>query len=119
MRQKRKDIPKLKKSFAPLFRAAKVELFVRESAKIEDYSRCGPAFGCCLAFDRLSVSSHVAAKVEDVFEGLFMPDALKVNGFGGSYWWPVFTKTVEGAESYTARIIALELAAILCEEFGT
>ena len=124
MKQKRKDIPELKKSSAPVYRVAMFELRAPRSVLIKGFYNSGPALGCCLALYNRSGSSQESCLASVVaLDSFYLLYGVEAGAFDlekrVGYWWPVPTPTQRGEEGYTSRIIALELAAILCEEFGT
>ena len=123
MKQKRKDIPELKKTWAGRFRRAQGKLYAPLASRKVGYTRAGPAFGCCSAlFDQTEGGHyHEVVGTTDAFYILFGTDAelLSPPAYIPFYWWPSPIRITDGEEGFSARIIALELTAILCEEFGT
>ena len=89
----------MSKQMAKVFRKAQGKLF------IPDVGRSGPFTGCCDA-----IYPHLGpSEAKAFFSGLFRPHFdEQYMGF----WWDY----PANPESQTARIIALELAALIAEE---
>ena len=118
-----RGLPKLKKSWAEIYRSSMVALIAPALAGSDEYSSSGVAYGCCYALDLQDLDVNTNSAVSAAFYTLFGLDwkssDRKFQTGNLEYWWPTLSiEAEENARGYTERIMALELAAILCEEFG-